>query len=76
MRRLLLVLFLLLFLTGCTVATMTLADGTKITYFDFHPAGNAVDAEGVWEGVGRFKMDRDTEDSSKIAGAVAEAVIP
>ena len=55
---------------------MKTADGTVITHFDVHPAGNAVSAEAVWDGVGNIKIDRDTEDSSKVAGAIAEAIIP
>ena len=55
---------------------MKTADGTVITHFDVHPAGNAVSAEAVWDGVGNIKLDRDTEDSSKVAGAIAEAIIP
>lgn len=74
MRSVLLVC--LLALTGCTWTSVKTADGTVITHFDVHPAGNAVSAEAVWDGVGNIKIDRDTEDSSKVAGAIAEAIIP
>lgn len=61
--------------SGCTYATMTLKDGTRVSYFDFHPGGNAVNAKGIWETVGSFEIDRTTADSSEVAGAIAEGVV-
>ena len=68
-------LLCLINLTGCTYASMTLKDGTKVRYFDLHPSGAAVDARGVWEGVGQFEVTRDTEDSGEFAGAITEGIV-
>lgn len=71
------ILFSLILATasGCTYATATLADGTKITYLDFHPAGNAVSTRAFWQGVGSLEIDRDSADSSEFAESAAKGVI-
>lgn len=75
MRNLILGVIFMLSASGCTWATMTLKDGTRVSYFDFHPGGNAVNAEGIWQGVGSFEIDRTTADSSEVAGEIAEGII-
>ncbi len=75
MHRFVLLAAIISALSGCTVATMTLPDGTRFSYWDLHPAGNTVDAEGTWKNVASFKIDRDSGDASDVAGAVAEGLV-
>jgi hypothetical protein len=63
-------------LASCTAAHITLPDGTSYTYVDWHPAGNAIDAEADLGGLGKLKLSRNTESSAEIAEAVVEAIKP
>ena len=66
---------LLLLLQGCTVATMTLSDGTSIKYIDVHLAGSAVQANGIWEGVGAFQIDKDKQSPDIVEGIVKSGLL-
>ena len=68
------ILLLCVLLGGCTSASMTLPDGTRLKYFDLHPGGNAVKAKGIWQGVGSFEIDRETESSDEVVEAVTDGL--
>lgn len=72
--KILILLASIIAISGCTYARMITPEGIRVTYVDFHPAGNAVDTEAIWEGVGRLKVNRQTEDSSAAISAAAEGI--
>ena len=81
MKRLLIVMLALI--SSCTVVGLNIekydAEGNLIesisaNYSDWHPGGNAVEAEAVWENVGLLDIKRETEDSDVAAGVVEGAI--
>ena len=74
MKTLTAIMFLTL-LNGCTFGSATLADGTKIKYFDLHPAGNAVEVYAEKEGAIVW-VERDTADSTELVVEAIDAATP
>ena len=74
MKVLTAIIFLTL-LTGCTWGSATLADGSRVSYFDFHPAGNAVEVYAEKDGI-IIWVERDTADSSEIVDSVVDLASP
>ena len=66
----LLVIFFVMYATGCTSATITTPEGTEIRYTDFHPTGNAVEIDAEWLGVGNLKTRRSSDGVESIIDAV------
>ena len=66
----LLVIFFVMYATGCTSATITTSEGTEIRYTDFHPTGNAVEIDAEWLGVGNLKTRRSSDGVESIIDAV------
>ena len=62
--------------TACTTATVVTADGTSIKYRDFHPTGNVMEVDAVWEGIGSLTTSRSTDGAEAFVEAVGDAVDP
>lgn len=76
------ILLITAMLTGCTSASLrtTERDATgevvreiALKYFDFHPGGNAVETDAVWESVGSLQVRRDTDDADALVKAAVDA---
>jgi len=73
MNRIIVILAALM-LTSCTVVRYQSTDRT-LTVIDLHPGGETLSLQGTLDSIGTLDVNRDTQDSSSVVGAVVDAAV-